>query len=215
MKSWRGVLLVGLAAAALAPTPYVPSARAQLPDTAQAADYRPQQTFASHREPWQADSACGPNCLYVFLRAHGRPVEHDQLLSETRLGKKGLSLQALEEYARGRGLEVEVVKGKPASLDELPLPAVAHMGPGYNDHFVVLCEMRGSQVRIVDGTMGASFTMDRARFEQDWSGYLLAVRQVRFASLADLALYLGPSVCLLGVGWYIRTGNARKSQASS
>jgi hypothetical protein len=107
---------------------------------------------------------------------NGRQVEHDQVLAETTMGDDGASLAALQHTCRKLGLDTEVWFLGPKALDSLPLPAVAHLGPGFGqvgEHFVLLVEVGKDRVTVLDGSTGRIQSLPKGRFETKWSGYVL------------------------------------------
>ena len=78
---------------------------------------------------------CGPACLAMIARYHGRHTG----LAETRelcgAGRDGVSAGALARAARALGLEVTARRAGPAAFTALPLPAIAHW---QGDHYVVV-----------------------------------------------------------------------------
>ncbi len=125
-------------------------------------------------EGWQRPNACGPNCLFVFLRLQGHRITHEEVLAGVATGDQGVSLASLKAYSVASGVPAEVVFTTPAALAEVPLPAIAHVGAdGGSGHFVLVSSVAGDQVSVVDGGTGERKTIGRAAFERAWSGYLL------------------------------------------
>ncbi len=143
--------------------------RAQSPDS-MTSDL---ERFSIHLEPWQRKNCCGASCLFVLLRAYGRPVSHAEVIGAAGGGKNGISLAALRKTATSFGLDAQAVTCTPPDLDRVPLPAIAHLGEGNEQHYVLICEIAADRVRITDGTTGEVKFIRRAAFEKHWSGYLL------------------------------------------
>jgi len=51
---------------------------------------------------------CGPNALYMFLRAHDRPVLADSFFREVEPGDQGLSLAQLRDASTRYGVPAEI-----------------------------------------------------------------------------------------------------------
>jgi len=62
---------------------------------------------------------------------------------------------------------VKAVKSLRRNLDRLPLPAIVHWE---GNHWMVLYDVRPDHVRVVDPA-GGRRTIERAEFEEKWSGY--------------------------------------------
>lgn len=145
--------------------------------------------FAVSREPWQEGNACGANCLFVLLRLYGCAVTHEEVVSGLPRESRGSHLGALQDYAVSRGVRAEVCRATPAVLDRLPLPAIAHLGEGANDHFVVLCAVTERQVQVLDGTRGQLQWLDKGAFEHQWSGYMLLAQEPPLVELWHLGIW--------------------------
>ena len=94
---------------------------------------------------------CGAACLTAVLRAHG----HHTTLAECRLrtggGRDGVTARAIAHAARSYGLSTTAYRADPATLDQVPLPAVAH----WEDvHFVVLEHVGHRRIEIMDPALG-------------------------------------------------------------
>lgn len=129
--------------------------------------------FGVEKQAWQFENRCGSNCLYIFLQFHGCPVAHEDLAAYCPIGAKGISLQALKELTTERGLRAQVVKTTPEGLGVIELPAIALLGEGRENHFILLCEVREETITFVDGSTGVVDEMDRKIFHKNWSGFLL------------------------------------------
>jgi hypothetical protein len=124
---------------------------------------------------WQTGPYCGPNCLYLLMKALGVQVTHEQLIAcFGRLDEKGTSLHDLSSAAQRHGLSVRVVKGTESSLRRLPLPFIAHldMGPT-GGHYVVVSSITRGEVTFVDGTQFKLHRVAAAGFVRAWTGYAL------------------------------------------
>ncbi|MEX2194022.1 MAG: cyclic nucleotide-binding domain-containing protein [Thermoleophilaceae bacterium] len=117
---------------------------------------------------WQADEMdCGAACLAMVARAYGRRVSLAHIRSRVHTSVDGTSLAGIVDGARAIGLRAEPLKASKSRLDELPLPAVVHVG---GNHWVVLHRVGEKRVRIADPARG-NVGLPRAEFEEDWSGY--------------------------------------------
>src|SRR6266851_2680803 len=147
------------------------------------------ERFAVATEPWQDNKACGPNCLFVFLRAFGAEVDHNELVRALPRSERGVSLATLQEAAARYGVPAQTVCAAPDALTSLPLPAILHLGEGDEDHFVVLCELNEGNAIVVDGGTGRVRKMELAGLVQRWSRYALVHGEPRWVSMSRLGIY--------------------------
>ncbi len=117
---------------------------------------------------WQVDEMdCGAACLAMVTRHFGRPVSLAHIRRLVHTSIDGTSLAGIASGAEQVGLRVRSVKASKTRLDELPLPAVCHFE---GNHWVVLYRVDDKHVRLADPGRGL-VKMDRAEFEEKWSGY--------------------------------------------
>lgn len=147
--------------------------------------------FAVVEQPWQQKGRCGPNSLVLFLQLHGRNVAPIEVLKSVPLSNRGASLQALKEQSIYFGVSAEVVRATRGALDSIPLPAIAHIGQGFKEHYVLLCEVGKEHVVIVDGTSLSVERQERTVFEKEWSGHLLVHPDWSATALQAAVLVLG------------------------
>ena len=119
----------------------------------------------------QLDSMdCGPTCLRMIAKSHGRRYTLPFLREKCYIDKAGVSLKGISEAAELIGLRTLAVKiptiakkGKP-SLIEAPLPAIVHWN---QNHFVVLYKMNKSHVWIADPS-SSKIKLTIQEFEKSW-----------------------------------------------
>ena len=88
--------------------------------------------------PWvgqQEAGDCGVAALAMVARCHGRPVDVERIRRLTDVSERGASLLALLRAATELGLPCHAVRVDPLRLEEVALPAVAHLSEG---HYVVV-----------------------------------------------------------------------------
>jgi hypothetical protein len=134
---------------------------------------------AEARCPSQA-VICGPNALYMLLRAHGRSVLAECFFSEVEPGDHGLSLAELRDASKNYGLPAEarrctyreLIDGCRLPLVALLRPAIGidHRGPG---HYVLVVNADSEGVTLIDGTTAEQTYCVRDRFSRDWTGYVV------------------------------------------
>ena len=117
----------------------------------------------------QLDSMdCGPTCLRMIAKYHGRSISLDFLREKSQYGKAGVSLLGIAEAAENIGFKAV---GAKLTMEQLivdtPLPAILHWNQG---HFVVLYKVKGDsycQFSIADPAAGL-LTLSREDFEKHW-----------------------------------------------
>ena len=125
---------------------------------------------------------CGPTCLRMIAKYHGRSVSLDYLREKSQYGRAGVSLLGVAEAAESIGFRAVGAKLTMEQLiNDAPLPAIIHWNQG---HFVVLYKIsplnplkgtllnspfrgRGVQFSIADPAAGL-LTLDREEFEKHW-----------------------------------------------
>jgi len=110
---------------------------------------------------------CGAASLAMVCRHFGRAVSLARIRQLVHTALDGTSLSALCRAATELGLAARSVKASPATLADMPLPAIVHWD---GNHWVVLQDVSASHVRVVDPALGAR-RLRRAEFEAKWTGY--------------------------------------------
>ncbi len=145
---------------------------------------------------------CGPNCLYMLLSLHNKPVDQSLFVRYFPTHQDGLSLLELQEAATSMGLPSEVLR---CTYDELQRsfdsPIIAYLS-GDGPHYVVVHSVDSESVSILDGTTGEEQRLTRKEFERTWSGYILHPRE---ASEYTLLFYLSLTV----LGWSLLLAGIR------
>lgn len=109
---------------------------------------------------------CGPACLTMVAQHYGRELPLQYIRETCRTTRQGSSIQGLVEGAEEIGLRTLAAKLPFEKLrDEAPLPCIVHW---QNDHFVVVTEVTGDTVHVVDPATGRlTFGVDE--FIERWS----------------------------------------------
>lgn len=97
------------------------------------------------------NSDCGPACLAMVLRFHGRRVSLGECRERVPIGRDGASARGLADAARSFGLAVRAYAPTPVAFARLELPAIVHWE---GVHFVVLERVCGQAVDILDPAFG-------------------------------------------------------------
>ena len=120
------------------------------------------KNFAYYRQLNAMD--CGPTCLRMVARAHGKHYSADTLRQMAGFSKAGVSLLGISDTAEKIGFRTRGVKIEPKQLKDIPLPAILHWD---HNHFVVLISIRNRAVVIADPAKGViSYTS--AEFQKHW-----------------------------------------------
>jgi HlyB family type I secretion system ABC transporter len=131
-------------------------------------DGEPPKRIKRFPHVWQVDELdCGAACLAMVVRHFGRPVSLAHIRRLVHTSIDGTSLAGIARGAEQMGLRVRSVKASKTRLAELPLPAICHFE---GNHWVVLYRVEDRHVRLADPARGL-VRMDRAEFEEKWSGY--------------------------------------------
>lgn len=108
---------------------------------------------------------CGPSCLEMIARYHGRKISKQFVKSLCQQDRQGTSLAGIARAAETLGFRTLAVK---VSFDDLkqkaPLPCIAFWPHG---HFVVIYRIRGNAVYLADPAAGLT-TYTKAEFEACW-----------------------------------------------
>ncbi|HET7321033.1 MAG TPA: peptidase domain-containing ABC transporter, partial [Longimicrobiaceae bacterium] len=117
---------------------------------------------------------CGAACLYSVARRYGltAPIARIRQLAFT--DQKGTNLLGMIEAATRLGFTAKGVKGPPEALDQIPLPAIAHVIVGGQlHHYVVIYAASTRRVTVMDPADGRVHRRARAEFLTEWTGVLL------------------------------------------
>ncbi|MBX7082145.1 MAG: peptidase domain-containing ABC transporter [Nannocystaceae bacterium] len=122
------------------------------------------------RHPWyrQLDSMdCGPTCLRMVARYHGRSLSAQSLRAAAQPSRSGISMADLARLSESVGLRTAALRCKFGALAEkLPLPCIAHWD---QRHFVVVYAVGDGRVVVADPSCGVQ-RMSQAEFLRHWSG---------------------------------------------
>lgn len=118
----------------------------------------------------QKRSDCGPAALKMVFDHYGiAGTTLAELEVATGTGPDGTSMLALKKAAKARGLTGQGLRLPVERLDDIPMPAIAHV---HGDHFVVI-RSAGEELVIDDPSLGR-LRMSSRTFERSWDGVVLA-----------------------------------------
>lgn len=122
---------------------------------------------------------CGPACLCSICMHYGvmLPLAKARELAKTDL--QGTNAYGIAKAAETIGFNAQVLNGtyveliKGLSCGELRLPAIVHVVTQDNfEHFIVLYEIRGNRITILDPAIGKR-TLQKGDFLQQWTGVVI------------------------------------------
>src|SRR2546421_5864138 len=123
------------------------------------------------------NNSCGPNCLYMFLRAHGVSVSQEEVLDQVPRNALGASLLDLRAASEHFGVPAKV---RHLSFEQLTrgchLPIIAYCEPKNNastGHYVVILHIDNGIITFWDGTFCREFEMTYSSFNRRCGGYAL------------------------------------------
>lgn len=162
------------------------------------------------RRPPQA-VICGPNALYMFLKAHNRPVSADEFFRELDPGDQGLSLTEMRDASTRYGLLAEIRRCTYEQLIggcSLPVIALLHQGVQIAGprigHYVLIVDADSDGVTLVDGSSGERKRCLRDAFCRSWKGYVV----LPVGDKPDWLPLLAMSIAFwMLVGWFILQAN--------
>lgn len=125
----------------------------------------------------QRDTAdCGAACLASVAGAYGSRVPVARIRQWSSTDRRGTNVLGMVEGARQLGFLAKGVRGSIESLQDVPLPSIAHvvLSNGLH-HFVVLTRVTRRKVSVMDPADGRFHTTPVAEFQKRWTGVLILV----------------------------------------
>jgi len=117
---------------------------------------------------------CGAVALTTIAWHYGISIKVQQVRDLLGNDGGGTNLYALLTTANIIGFKSKGVKGFYTALDNIPLPAIAHIIMDELGHFVVLHRWNPNFVIISDRGTGVR-CVSREKFCEHWTGYMLIV----------------------------------------
>ncbi len=136
-------------------------------------------------ERQRTDFTCGAASLSIIAQQYwGKPIKEPQFTDAIHkshtdeewkdIQKNGLSMLDLKRAAAKFGLAAEGLKMTIAQLRKVKGPILIHLDKGFIQHFSVFKGFQGDRAYLADPISGNS-RVPIYRFEQEWTGYALAV----------------------------------------
>lgn len=108
---------------------------------------------------------CGPTCLRMIAKYHGRSISLQTLRERTQIGKEGANLLGISEAAEAIGFRTQSLKLIYKALTEdAKLPAILHWR---QNHFVVLYQVKKNKLFVADPAKGL-ITFTPKEFKINW-----------------------------------------------
>ncbi len=119
--------------------------------------------FKHYQQHDQMD--CGPTCLRMVARHHGRKYSLEKLRKSSGINREGVSLLGISEAAENIGFRTVGAKLSWEQLKEqVPLPCIVFWG---QEHFVVVYKIKRNKVYVADPAKG-KVTYPKEEFLQRW-----------------------------------------------
>ena len=115
---------------------------------------------------------CAAAALATIAQFYGLHVTLMSLRSALGADLQGADLFSLRRAAEELGFSASSGKAKPGALDQIPLPAIAHLEQGSSGHFVVIHKITTKKVIIADPTRGI-VRLRRGDFMRQWTHHLV------------------------------------------
>lgn len=114
---------------------------------------------------------CGPTCLRMIAKHHGKNVNIQYLREKCQINKEGVSLKGISKAADALGYRSLGVKITFDLLREAPLPCIVHWD---QNHFVVVYDIKqkGKKTKVFvanPGTENEVYTQEE--FEEHWISF--------------------------------------------
>ncbi len=162
------------------------------------------QLIMSFKHYRQLDAMdCGPTCLRMIAKHHGRAFNIQYLRKQSFISRLGVSLLGISEAAEHIGFRTMAIKVPydfdrvNAGLIEAPLPCILHWR---QNHFIVLYKITKKHVWIADPADG-KVKLDRATFEQHWATDNGKGVALLLETTPDFYVHEGESVEKTGLGF--------------
>jgi ATP-binding cassette subfamily B protein len=118
--------------------------------------------FKVYRQHDQMD--CGPTCLRMIAKHHGRNFKIQTLRQLTEINKEGVSLLGISDAAEKIGFRTLGAKVTLTQLAEVELPCILHW---QQNHFVVLYRVKNQSYFVADPAKGL-IRYTQKEFTKQW-----------------------------------------------
>jgi len=115
-------------------------------------------------------AGCGPAAAKMFLDHYGIESDLEGLHSEMECGPQGTTMLRVKKAIESRGLKCQGLRVPEDRLEDIPLPAIAHV---HGDHFAVIRSVKLWSEMIVDDPSLGRLKMTVDLFGSHWDGVVL------------------------------------------
>ncbi|HEB2442150.1 bacteriocin ABC transporter ATP-binding protein [Bacillus thuringiensis] len=117
---------------------------------------------------------CGPACISMISRYYGLSISISKIREIAGTDLEGTNIQGLIKSGETLGFEVKGVKATDlGALNEIPLPAIAHVVmPGGLQHYVVVYKIKKQKIYVADPAKGL-VVYSHDDFLKIWTGILV------------------------------------------
>lgn len=120
---------------------------------------------------------CGAACLASIAAYFGLKFPIARIRQYAFTDKKGTNVLGMIEAANKLGLDAKGVKGPFECLQDIPLPAVAHLIIKETlHHFVVIYKVTKEYILVMDPGEGRLVKKSNEEFKKEWTGILILIR---------------------------------------
>jgi len=120
---------------------------------------------------------CGAACLASIAAHYGLNFPIARIRQYAFTDKKGTNVLGMIEAANKLGLDAKGVKGPFECLQNIPLPAVAHVIVKETlHHFVVIYKVTNDYILVMDPGEGKLIKKSNEEFKKEWTGVLILIR---------------------------------------
>lgn len=117
---------------------------------------------------------CGAACLASVSAHYDLKIPIARIRQWAGTDKKGTNAWGLIKAAERLGFSAKGVRGELAAMNEVPLPAIAHMVvKNVLQHYVVVYKFTKNYVEIMDPGDGLIHRKTHAEFAKEWTGVLI------------------------------------------
>ncbi len=119
---------------------------------------------------------CGAACLASAAAFYKLKLPVARIRQFAGTDKQGTNVLGLVEAAKKLGFEARGVRASAKELSNIPLPAIAHVAMGNQQHYVVIYKVTDRNVEIMDPAGGQMKRMAFADFTTIWTGVLVLLQ---------------------------------------
>jgi ATP-binding cassette subfamily B protein len=162
--------------------------------------------FACVRQ--QDSTDCGAACLATVARSHGLDAPLGAIREHAGTDRRGTTLLGMIEAARSLGFEAKAIRAQLQALQEIPLPAIAHVRMYDRLHYIVIYAVAQERIVAADPARGiVKYSLEE--FASCWNGILILLSpgtefvpgKRRVGTLRRLARFARPRRLPIAVGF--------------